>query len=236
MQSFIHSVLQSTEFPLLTALLLGLLVALNPCQIAICMSALASFVQKDTDERHFMRNAWLFALGRATLYFILAMVLVLLVRFTGSTFDAHLFDGMTEWVERLLPLILLLVGFFFVYRGFHKHHHSDSCHNSGNVIRKNKAAGVFVLGIVLALLFCPESALVYFGMLIPLAVSTESVLPLFVFTISAVAPLLMVAYICKLSLKKTRQLERKLTKLQVWINFATGVLLILLALFLWFFE
>ena len=236
MQSFIHSVLQSTEFPLLTALLLGLLVALNPCQIAICMSALASFVQKDTDERHFMRNAWLFALGRATLYFILAMVLVLLVRFTGSTFDAHLFDGLTEWVERLLPLILLLVGFFFVYRGFHKHHHSDSCHNSGNVIRKNKAAGVFVLGIVLALLFCPESALVYFGMLIPLAVSTESVLPLFVFTISAVAPLLMVAYICKLSLKKTRQLERKLTKLQVWINFATGVLLILLALFLWFFE
>lgn len=234
MQECLNNLLQSTEFPLLTAVLLGLLVAINPCQIAICMSALTAFVQNDTDERHFMHNAWFFSAGRAVLYVVLALLLVGVLCFTGHKLQNEKLHEMTEWVENILPFALLAIGLFFLYRGFHKHHHTDSCHNSGNLIKKNKTAGAFVLGMLLALLFCPESAFMYFGMMIPLVVATGSLIPLLLFSIAAVAPLVVVAYICKMSLKKTNQFESKLEKMQVWINFISGVILILLAFLLFF--
>ncbi len=234
MQDFLNNILQSTEFPPLTAVLLGLLVAVNPCQIAICMSALTAFIQNDTDERRFMHNAWFFSAGRAALYVALAFLLVGVLRFTGSKLRDETLRVLTEGVESILPYALLTVGFFFLYRGFHKHHHSDSCHNSGNLIKRNKATGAFVLGMLLALLFCPESALLYFGMLIPMIAATGSLLSLLFFSLAAVAPLVMVAYICKMSLRKTNQIESKLDKIQVWINFISGGVLILLSFFLFF--
>ena len=234
MTDIINNFIQSTELNLLTAFLLGLIVAVNPCQVAICLSAMAVMLERE-DGKHLMRKTLVFVSGRAILYFGLGIILLLLYKGAGLAFDKVYSDTLSQWVEMLMPYLTIVLALFFIFRALHHHHHSGSCHNSGNIIRKNKNNGIFLMGVLLALIFCPESAVLYFGVMMPMAVASNwSILLIAVFAISAVIPIVAFASICTFSIKKTHQWERKLERIQFLINLVSGILLLIMGVLLFF--
>ena len=224
---------QSTEFHLLAALLLGILVAVNPCQIAISLSALTALADKNHDSKVFMEKSVVFALGRMSLYLLLGSTLYLLFKIVGLNVKEFYSQNIAVIVEDCMPFIVAAFGVFFLIRALNKHHHNDNCHNSGSLIKKNKRSGVFFLGFILAFLFCPESAVLFFGMTLPLSIISKfGLLLLLLFSIAAVVPILLIAYACKFSMEKAVQWEIKLERVQYVINLVSSVLLILIAVIL----
>ncbi|MDE7117644.1 MAG: sulfite exporter TauE/SafE family protein, partial [Bacteroidaceae bacterium] len=67
--------LQSTDLPLLAAFVLGVLVALNPCQLAISISALAYEYRNGKS----LSDGIVYALGRTITYTIMGWVAMCLI-------------------------------------------------------------------------------------------------------------------------------------------------------------
>ena len=221
------ALLQSAEIPLLTAFVLGLLVALNPCQLAISVSALAYEYRNGGG----MTDSILYALGRAITYTLLGWITLCLIG------GGKNIDGIREtlaYAEVAVPYVLITLGIYLLYRTFHYHNHDgENCHNSGKIIRRNGSLGSLILGMTLALAFCPESAIFYFGMMIPLSISSHAgaIVPL-VFGVAASLPVIVIAWLMHKAVSGAERLSKGFKYFQQWLNGVTGVLFIVIAILL----
>lgn len=208
--------------PLLTAFLLGLVAAINPCQLAIHVSALTYLYERDDT----WTKGLIYLLGRFAAFFLIGWLCVLL--------NSQLATLNFEWVEILLPYILLAVSIFFFYRAFHHHKHDGSCHNSSFVIHRGRRFGPFWLGVILAFLFCPESALIFFGMMVPLGVTSSPSwsVPL-VFSLSSLIPFFLLLWMMRRATALISQYEARIAQAQVWVNASMGLLFLLFAISIW---
>ena len=223
-----QEIITSNQYPLLSALLLGALTALNPCQLAINLSAL-TYLHKSHGGGRLLRG-WGYCLGRITTYTLMGWVLAYVLR-QGEQIDAV--KNVLSYGETVLPPVLIAIGLFFVYRAFHVHHHDANCHNSRTTIRRSGPFGAFFLGMSLAFAFCPESAIFYFGMMIPLSISCSvgAIVPL-VFGLSASLPVVVIAWLMNKAMNGAEKLSRGFEHFQQWLNGVTGVLFIAIAILL----
>ena len=219
--------MQSAERPLLAAFVLGVLVALNPCQLAISVSALAYEFRNGKK----LKDSIIYALGRAITYTVLGWFTLCLIG------GGRNIDGIQEtlsYAEVVVPYVLIALGIYLLYRTFHHHHHDgNNCHNSGKIIKRNSSFGSLILGMTLALAFCPESAIFYFGMMIPLSLSTHvgAVIPL-VFGLAASLPVIVIAWLMYKAVNNAERLSRGFERFQQCLNGVTGVLFIVIAILL----
>lgn len=230
-EKILNDLSQSTDLPLLTALLLGLTVALNPCQLAINISALTYLANNDKFNRVFFIRGLLYALGRMTTYSILGWLLMLII---SSGLKIDFIQYILSKAEVVVPYFLLLLAVLFLYRAFHRHHHNDSCHNSKQIIHANGKFGAFVLGVLLAFAFCPESAVFYFGMMLPLGLTSHIgwLIPLF-FSLAAIFPVLVIAFfISRTMMSSARRFEHRMETFQMAINIMSAIIFMLLAIWL----
>ena len=233
MQDLINSLSNTPGLTIVAAFLAGIFVAINPCQIAICVSSLLFFVDKEDGKPQFAKKTLLFALGRGLLYFFLALSIILSVKMLGFKIENIYSYELTEAVEKYLPYIILLIATLFLYRAIANHHHSESCHSSVGIIKKQKNISIFVVGVLLALVFCPESAILYFGVMMPIALmSNIRIILLAIFAIAAVLPLLFIALVSNKSIEKSFIIQGKLEKLQVYINYISATILLMIAIML----
>lgn len=224
--------MQSARFPLLAALLLGLLVALNPCQLAINISALTYIHKNSINRKASIIKGITYAIGRAITYTSLGWALTYIISRSASIDSVR---SALSKAEDFLPYILFAAGAFLIGKAlFSRHHrHGDKCHNSGNAIEKKGAAGPLVLGIALAFAFCPESAIFYFGMLIPLSAGAEAgwAMPL-AFAIAASIPVILLSVLISTAMQAARRFEKMFRNFQMWLNIATGIIFITIGLLL----
>ena len=133
-QEILDNLLQSADLPLLAAFALGVLVALNPCQLAISISALAYEYRNGKK----LVDGIIYAFGRTLTYTLLGWVTMCLIG--GGNNIAGLQHVLSK-AELVVPYVLIGIGLYLLYRAFHHHHHGDNCHNSGKIIkRKNHQA------------------------------------------------------------------------------------------------
>lgn len=228
----LENIITSTNIPLLTALILGLLVAINPCQLAINVSALTYIIKKDTVSKDKWTHPLLYILGRSLTYTIMAWTLICLI---GGGKNIEAVQVLLSKGEDILPYFLILMGAFFLYRGIHvhRHEHGDDCHNCGQIIQRNGPLGALTLGLTLALAFCPESAVFYFGLMLPLATtSTAGLLVPPVFAVGAALPVLCIAFIMQKATDKAKSLSHSMEHLQRVLNILTGVIFVIIAVLL----
>ena len=219
--------LQSADLPLLAAFALGVLVALNPCQLAISISALAYEYRNGKQ----LVDGLVYALGRTVTYTVLGWVTMCLI---GGGSNVAGLQNVLSKAEVMVPYVLIAIGLYLIYRAFHHHHHDgENCHNSGKIIKRNGPLGSLVLGMTLALAFCPESAIFYFGMMIPLSISCSvgAIVPL-VFGLSASLPVVVIAWLMNKAMNGAEKLSRGFEHFQQWLNGVTGVLFIAIAILL----
>lgn len=229
--NILNNIMQSADLPLLAAFVLGLLVALNPCQLAISTSALAYEYRSGKG----LSEGIVYALGRTVTYTILGWVTMCLI---GGGKNVEGLQSILSKAEEAVPYVLIAIGAFLLYRGIHHHvHKHDDCHNSRRIIKRNGPLGSLILGMSLALAFCPESAIFYFGMMIPLSVSSQmgALVPL-VFGLSASIPVIAIAWIMKKAVNKAEKFSSSFERFQQWLNACAGILFITIAVLLMMHE
>jgi cytochrome c-type biogenesis protein len=158
-----------------TALWLGILTSISPCPLASNIAAVSYISKQVGSARRVWISGALYSLGRALTYVLVGLVVVTSVLSLPSV---SLF--LQREMNRVLGPILVLVGLFTLgwlrLPGFSL---TRSPRWEGAVARAGPY-GAGLLGILFALSFCPVSAGLFFGSLLPLAMASNSrvILPL----------------------------------------------------------
>jgi len=224
---FLQNLLDSTNVPFLSAFILGLMTAISPCPLATNITAIG-FISKDLENRKriFFNGLW-YTLGRAFSYTALGLVLY----FGASKFQvAKLFQSNGE---KLLGPLLIIIGilmFDFIKIRFPGSGKLSSRmeHAKG----KNKWWGALIIGVVFAMAFCPYSGVLYFGMLIPMTITSPSglFLPL-IFAIATGLPVIIIAYLLAFSISSIGGFYNKVKVFEKWFRRIVAVVFILVGLY-----
>ncbi len=222
----LQHLLDNNNIPFLSAFLLGIMTAISPCPLATNITAIG-FISKDLENRKkiFYNGLW-YTLGRAFSYTIIGVILF----FGASKFQvAKLFQSNGE---KFLGPLLIIVGFLMMdfvkikFPGFHGL--SDKIEKNS----KNNWWTALLLGIVFALAFCPYSGVLYFGMLIPMTISSPSGLFLpFVFAIATGLPVIIIAYLLAFSISSVGGFYNKVKIFEKWFRRVVAVAFILVGLY-----
>lgn len=225
---FLQTWLDNTEWPVLSAFLLGLMTAVSPCPLATNITAIG-FIGRDIDNRRkVFYNGLLYTLGRAISYTALGLVFY----FGASMFKvASLFQG---WGEKLLGPLLIVIGLFML--DVVRINMGGGSGLSEKIGAKSKALGFvgpLLLGVVFALAFCPYSGVLYFGMLIPMTIASPSGLWLpLVFALATGLPVIVFAWLVAFAVGGVGALYNRIKVFEVWSRRVIAVLFIGVGIYL----
>ena len=91
---------------------------------------------------------------------------------------------------------------------------------------------VLLLGIIFALAFCPYSGVLYFGMLIPLTISSsEGLLLPAVFAIATGIPVIIFAWLIAYTVAGVGSFYNKVKTFEIWFRRVVAVLFILVGIY-----
>ena len=222
----LQQILDSTDLPLLTAFILGLMTAISPCPLATNITAMA-FIGKDIEnKRKVFINGLIYTLGRSITYTVIG----LLFYFGASKFVIAGF--LQKYGERALGPVLIIIGLIMLdvikinFPGLNK--------LNEKMQQKDKFGfwGVLLLGIVFALGFCPYSGVLYFGMLIPMTVTSVSGLYLpFVFAIGTGLPVILFAWFIAFTVGGIGSVYNKIKVFELWFRRIIAVIFLIVGIY-----
>lgn len=223
---FLQTLLENTQVPLYSAFLLGLMMAISPCPLAMNITAIG-YISKDMENRHrVFYNGLIYTLGHAISYAAIG----LLFYFGANQFKLSGF--FQEWGEKMMGPLLILIGLIMLGifnlnipgSGWIKEKMAG-CNNSG-------FKGVLLLGMAFALAFCPYSGVLYFGMLIPMTISSASGLFLpVIFAIATCIPVILFSWLIAFSLGSLGKLYNKLKTLEFWFRRVVALVFIVAGIY-----
>lgn len=175
----------------LTSLGLGALTIIHPCPLSTNIAAVSFLFGWEQNSRTKLFTASLFVLGEIVTFAVLGS----LISF-GILAISPAANFLQVYIRQLFGPILILSGMMLL--GILLPRQSTlriSEHLLPKIPKFGKLGGL-ILGIMVALAFCPMSAAIYFGVLIPLAISNHTVVlyPV-LFGIGASLPLLFIVII-----------------------------------------
>lgn len=207
---------------ILSALWLGVLTSISPCPLATNIAAI-SFISKDIE--HPLKTfflGFLYTLGRVFSYVILAIIILKGVLEIPET--ARFFQ---EYMNLILGPVLIVVGVILlglIKLNFNSGVSSDFAHK---VAKEAGVLGSIFLGVIFALSFCPVSAALFFGSLIPICIEQQSgiFLPL-LYGVGTGLPVMIFALVVAFSVNSVGKFYHKLASFEVWMRRITGVVFI----------
>lgn len=226
---FLTNLLENSSMPWVTALVLGLMTAISPCPLATNITAVG-FISKDIDNRNrVFVNGLLYTLGRAISYTVIPLVI-----FLGA--DQFKFSGFfQQYGEKLLGPLLIIIGLLML--DVIKMNIPGVGSLTSKMEKKN-SWGYFdavLLGMIFALAFCPYSGVLFFGMLVPMTVTSASGLYLpVVFAVATGIPVIIFAWILAYAVSGIGNVYNKIKIFEVWFRRVVAVLFILVGIYyLW---
>ncbi|MGB3196984.1 MAG: aromatic aminobenezylarsenical efflux permease ArsG family transporter [Saprospiraceae bacterium] len=222
---YLEQLAQNPEMPLLAAFALGLLTAIAPCPLATNITATAFIAKTINSKKKVVLSGLLYTLGRIFSYTLLASI----IYFGASKFKiAKLFQGNGEkyigFVLILLGLIMLdVLKFNFIKTGALTDKLSDKFKTKGLL-------GSFLLGGLFALAFCPYSGALFFGMLMPITISSGLTIPV-IYSIGTGLPVVLFAFVIAFSIEKIGIYFNAISKFEKVMRIIAGIVFILTGLF-----
>jgi cytochrome c-type biogenesis protein len=161
--------LLSYNIPVLSAFLLGILTAISPCPMATNIAATAYVSRKVTDRKYAVITGALYTLGRMVSYSVLgALIIVIGLEIPGvAGFLQNTGSGVLGPLLIIIGLLMLTIDRLPLISG------GNRLASLGAKVSEWGMFGGFLLGIIFALAFCPYSAVLYFTVLIPLALNSS---------------------------------------------------------------
>jgi len=219
---FLTTLLDSNTLPWVTALILGLMTAISPCPLATNITAIG-FICKDMSNRNrVFINGLLYTLGRAITYTLIAVIL-----FLGA--DQLKFSGFFQlYGEKIIGPLLILIGLFMLdvikIRSLGLGRISERLSEK----REWHYFDALLLGLLFALAFCPYSGVLYFGMLIPMTITSASglYLPL-LFALATGIPVIVISWIIAYSVSGIGRFYNRVKSFELWFRRIVAVVFIL---------
>ena len=221
MEEFLSTLLENSSIPVLTALLLGLMTAISPCPLATNITAIG-FISKDVeDNRKVFINGIVYTLGRAISYTLLAVII-----FIGA--DQFKISGIfQQYGEKIIGPLLIIIGLLMLDILKIKFPGLSGITKRFQETGTNSYWDVLLLGIVFALAFCPYSGVLYFGMLIPMTISSASGLYLpVVFAMATGIPVIIFAWLLAYTVSGVGKLYTRLKTFEIWFRRVISVVFI----------
>lgn len=217
----------SSNIPLLTAFILGLMTAVSPCPLAMNITATAYLSKDITDKRRVMFNGVFYTLGRMFSYTALASI----IYFGASKLHVaqwfQQIDGIWIGIALVVFGILMLDVIKFDIPFFSKITSSVSQRN----IKRNYL-NAFLMGVLFALAFCPYSAVLYFGGLIPVTLaSSEGLLLPPVFAIATGLPVIIIAWLLAYSVGNIGKFYNSMNAFQKWFKRIIAAVFIIVGIY-----
>ena len=205
-----------------SALWFGILTSVSPCPLATNITAISFVGRRTGSPTGVLLSGLLYTLGRALVYVVIAMLLV-----TSLLSAPTVSLALQMWMNRLLGPILILVGMVMLglirlrFRG------RGMSEQLQQRVERWGLMGALALGGLFALSFCPVSATLFFGSLLPLAVQHESgvLLPL-VYGIGTAVPVVVFAVVLAFGARWLGKLFERVTQVERWMRAITGVVFV----------
>ncbi len=207
---------------------LGILTSISPCPLATNITAI-SYIGRRVDRPPLVLSAGLlYTMGRMLAYFGLALVILASLASVPaiSTF-------LQRYMNILLGPLLILAGMVLlemmpvVFSGRGISEKMQARADRGGIW------GAGLLGVLFALSFCPISAALFFGSLMPLAVAHESALVIpGLYGLGTALPVVFFSILLAFSAHRLSRAFNMLTLIERWARRGTGVLFLLVGI--WF--
>ena len=214
MMEYLQNLVDGSNWPVLTAFLLGLMTAISPCPLATNITATAYLSKDIGNKNRVMLNGVFYTLGRMFTYTTLGLIFYL----GASQFQiAKLLQGIGGiW----LGIALVVIGILMLdivklnMTGL-----NQLTSRLGNKEGKKSSWDAFLLGALFALAFCPYSGVLYFGGLIPMTIASPSGLLLPpVFALATGLPVIIIAWIVAYSVSNIGKFYNKMNIFQQWFK------------------
>ena len=227
MMDYLQNLADGSNWPILTAFLLGLMTAISPCPLATNITATAYLSTDIGDKRRVMFNGMFYTLGRMFTYTALGLIFY----FGASRFQvAKLLQNVGGiW----LGIALVIIGIFMLdiikikVPGMNK-----LTSKIENKKGKKTYLDAFLLGLLFALAFCPYSGVLYFGGLIPMTIASPSGLLLPpVFAIATGLPVIIIAWLLAYSVSNVGKFYNKMNAFQKWFKWVVAAIFIIVGIY-----
>jgi sulfite exporter TauE/SafE len=195
--------------------------AISPCPLATNITAIG-YISKDIQsQRRVFYNGLIYTLGRGISYTVIGLIFF----FGASQFQLSGFFQLRG--EKIIGPLLIIIGLFMLGIINLKIPGIGSLTEKMENNSKGGFWGVLLLGIVFALAFCPYSGVLYFGMLIPMTISSAGGLYLpVVFALATGIPVIIFAWLIAFSVGKIGQLYNRMKTFEKWFRRGIAVLFI----------
>jgi len=206
---------------------LGILTAISPCPLASNIAALSFCLRGGPGIRRAGVYGTAYSVGRAIAYSLLAALIVA----AGMSIPT-LSDFLQRTMDKAIGPLLVLTGAVLLdLLPFNLGSWQPSQNVAAKLLRGG-ALGSASMGFLLALAFCPVSAALFFGALIPLTLKSGSfvVLP-FVYGIATGLPVLAFALILGAGAAGLAKNYERVQVFERWTRGATAVILIVLGIY-----
>lgn len=224
---FLQGLADNSNWPVLTAFLLGIMTAISPCPLATNVTATAYLSKDLTSRGRVLWNGIFYTLGRTFSYTALGLIFY----FGASQFKiAKLLQNVSGlWLGIALIIIgvLMLDVVRFNIPGINRLN-AKLNEREG----KKNYWNAFLLGVLFALAFCPYSGVLYFGVLIPMTIASPSGLLLPpVFAIATGLPVIIIAVLLAYSLSNIGKFYNKVKHFQLWFKRIVAALFIIVGIY-----
>ena len=218
----------TSNIPILAAFFIGLMTAISPCPLTTNITAIAYASKRIGNSKHTLLVGALYTLGRMATYILLA---ALIIWFGTNTQSIALI--LQNYGEKALGPLLLIVGIIMldvIKLNFFKE--SDRLNKLKENLANKGFIGSFLLGAVFALAFCPFSAVLFFGMFIPIALKAGDwlVLPA-IFGFATGLPVLVFSFVLVYSISKLGAIMNKIQVFEKWFRKIAAIIFILAGIY-----
>ncbi len=209
-----------------TALWLGILTSISPCPLATNIAAMSYIGKELRSPGGALLTGISYTLGRTIAYIGLGALLI------ASVFaipDVAFFLEMN--MNKALGPILILVGVLLL--GVIPIHFSTSCVSNrlAGALGTSGLWGAGLLGMLFALSFCPVSAALFFGSLIPLALRHGSAVGLpSLYGVGTALPVLAFAVLVALGIQWVGKAFQRLARFEIWARKITAAIFIVVGI------
>ncbi len=210
-----------------SALWLGILTSISPCPLATNIAAVSFLSKKIAHPALVFISGLAYTIGRVVAYAVLGWLII-----SSLLSVPQVAQSLQKYMGKALGPLLIITGLFLLEVitiklpgvALPQEHH--------NKLVDSGAPGAFLLGAIFALAFCPVSAALFFGSLIPLALNSKvgTILP-FIYGVGTGLPVLIFAIAIALGVTSISHWFHKITKLEYYTRRITGVIFILVGLY-----
>lgn len=213
MQEFLANFYYDQTIPAISAIALGLMTAIAPCPLTTNIAAIGFLSRDLSSRRKVFLNGVFYTMGLA-------------ISYTGIAFIIYIGAGRLRFPDllqrfggKILGPALLLIGLImldfirFNLPQFNRITNQLKERHDGSFFH------VILLGMILALAFCPYNGALYFGMLIPLTLNAEAglYLPL-LFSVAAGIPIILFSWLLAYTVSGVGRLYSNVKIFERWFR------------------